>query len=73
VTHFRVGADFAESVIILENFLRHMIYTLKCTLLPASTHAPAVPFQSTPAYRNGARWTLFAHRLGLHRPIHPPE
>ena len=43
-THFRVGADFAESVIILENFLRHMISTLKCTPLRASTlHAPTVP------------------------------
>ena len=43
-THFRVGADFAESVIILENFLRHMISTLKCTLLRAScTHTYSAP------------------------------
>jgi hypothetical protein len=55
-THFRVGADFAESVIILENFLRHMISTLKCTLLRASTlHAPTAPLQSTPHGRDGAR------------------
>ncbi len=55
-THFRVGADFAESVIILENFLRQMISTLKCTLLRASTlHAPTAPLQSTPHGLDGAR------------------
>jgi hypothetical protein len=67
-THFRVGADFAESVIILENFLRHMISTLKCTLLRASCTHLQCPSKGR---RAGWRSALFAHRLGLHRLIHP--